>query len=186
MGCSSLISISVSKDNLIYDSRNNCNAIIWKNTLELGCQKSFIPQGITSIAEGAFEGCTSLESINIPDSVTHVGQNAFYNTGIYNNDSNWDKGFLHIDKCLVAVKEITRCTLHDGFLSDHYPTKCQVKEGTMVIGDYAFKDCKHFVYIKLPQSIVSIGNNAFEGCVSLKSINIPNGIKHITNCLFLN
>ena len=178
-GCISITSIIVSKDNLIYDSRNNCNAIIWKNTLELGCQKSFIPQGITSIAEGAFEGCTSLESINIPDSVTHVGQNAFYNTGIYNNDSNWDKGILYIDRCLIAVKEIKQCELIDRHLYESYPRKCRIKEGTLVIGEYAFKDCTHFTSITLAKSILTIGDYAFKGCHSIKSITIPNNIEYI-------
>lgn len=183
-GCISITSIIVDKDNPRYDSRNNCNAIIWKNTLKLGCQNSFIPQGVTSIADGAFEDCTSLESINIPDSVTHIGQKAFYNTGIYNNNSNWSKGFLYIDKCLIAVKEIKQRNLHSNLQFEHYPTQCIVNEGTLVIGDYAFKECEHLVDITLPKSIITIGNHAFDGCITLRIINIPDGIQHIGFCAF--
>ena len=178
-GCISITSIIVDKDNPQYDSRDNCNAIISNDTLKIGCQKSIIPQGVTSIEDSAFENCTSLESITIPESIIHIGQNAFYNTGIYNNDSNWDKGILYIDRCLIAVKEIKQCELIDRHLYESYPRKCRIKEGTLVIGEYAFKDCTHFTSITLAKSILTIGDYAFKGCHSIKSITIPNNIEYI-------
>ena len=178
-GCTSVTSIIVDKNNPRYDSRDNCNAIISNDTLKIGCQKSIIPQGVTSIEDSAFENCTSLESITIPESIIHIGQNAFYNTGIYNNDSNWDKGILYIDKCLIAVKEIKQCELIDRHLYESYPRKCRIKEGTLVIGEYAFKDCTHFTSITLAKSILTIGDYAFKGCHSIKSITIPNNIEYI-------
>ena len=78
--CSSLTSITVDKGNKVYDSRNNCNAIIETdtNTLISGCQSTVIPNSVTSIGEFAFGGYDNLTSITIPDSVTSIGNMAFY------------------------------------------------------------------------------------------------------------
>ena len=77
--CSSLTAIEVAKGNTVYDSRENCNALIHTatNTLIRGCQNTSIPNSITSIGNSAFDGCTLLKSITVPDSVTSIGENAF-------------------------------------------------------------------------------------------------------------
>ncbi len=80
-GCSSLTSIKVETDNLTYDSRDNCNAIIETatNTLIAGCMNTIIPESVTSIGSSAFSGCSGLTSITIPNSVTSIGESAFFN-----------------------------------------------------------------------------------------------------------
>ena len=77
--CSSLASIIVDKDNKVYDSRNNCNAIIETatNKLVIGCKNTIIPNSVTSIGVSAFSGCSNLTSIEIPNSVTSIGDHAF-------------------------------------------------------------------------------------------------------------
>ena len=78
-GCNELESIKVEPENTVYDSRDNCNAIINSKTNHLfkGCKNTIIPNSVTSISGGAFDGCTGLVSITIPDSVTVVGVRAF-------------------------------------------------------------------------------------------------------------
>ena len=78
-GCSSLKTISVASGNTVFDSRNNCNAIIKKemNRLITGCKNSVIPNGVTCIDDDAFYGCTGLTSIEIPASVTAIYGSAF-------------------------------------------------------------------------------------------------------------
>ena len=78
--CSGLTTIKVDSNNKKYDSRNNCNAIIDKetNTLIAGCKNTIIPEGVTSIGWGAFEGCSGLTSISIPEGVTSIGGYAFW------------------------------------------------------------------------------------------------------------
>ena len=79
-GCSGLTTITVDADNPIYDSRNNCNAIIETATkiLLYGCKNTVIPSSVTSIGENAFNGCKGLTSVTIPNSVTSIGYRAFY------------------------------------------------------------------------------------------------------------
>ena len=77
--CSSLSSIQVAEDNEVYDSRDNCNAIIEteSNVLVEGCKNTVIPDSVTSIGGLAFSGRSNLTSIEIPDSVTSIGGAAF-------------------------------------------------------------------------------------------------------------
>ena len=77
--CSGLASISVEAGNTVYDSRNNCNAIIEtaSNTLVAGCKNTVIPNSVTSIGLSAFFGCSGLTSIIIPKNVTSIGGFAF-------------------------------------------------------------------------------------------------------------
>ena len=79
-GCG-LTSIVVATNNPVYDSREDCNAIVETatNTLIAGCKETFIPNSVTSIGDYAFYGCSGLTSIEIPNSVTSIGEGAFEN-----------------------------------------------------------------------------------------------------------
>lgn len=84
-GCKSLTSLKVEEGNPIYDSRNDCNAIIETatNTLVSGCQNTEIPTDVTAIEVEAFSGCTGLTAITIPEGVQRIGASAFKNcTGL--------------------------------------------------------------------------------------------------------
>ena len=78
-GCTSLETITVEEGNTVYDSRDNCNAIIETatNTLISGCQNTIIPNTVTYIYAEAFSGIESLTSIVIPSSVQSIGDWAF-------------------------------------------------------------------------------------------------------------
>ena len=79
--CDKLSSIVVDPDNPVYDSRDNCNAIIITNTNELilGCNNTIIPNSVRIIGHSAFQcfDTTSSSSIIIPEGVTFIGENAF-------------------------------------------------------------------------------------------------------------
>ena len=74
-----MTSIVVDENNKVYDSRNNCNAIIETatNTLKLGCANTVIPNEITGIGTGAFAFCNTMTSVTIPAKVTSLGISAF-------------------------------------------------------------------------------------------------------------
>ena len=79
-GCGNLTSIVVEAGNTVYDSRDNCNALIEtaSNTLMRGCEKTVIPNSVTTIGRDAFSYCTGLSSVTIPNSVTSIGKYAFF------------------------------------------------------------------------------------------------------------
>ena len=82
--CDCLTSIKVNNNN-VYDSRNDCNAIIESssNSLIAGCKNTIIPNSVNSIGNGAFSYCNGLTSITIPSNVTSIGWGAFQNcTGL--------------------------------------------------------------------------------------------------------
>lgn len=77
--CRNLSVIVVEDSNTVYDSRNNCNAIIETatNTLIAGCQNTIIPNSVICIGESSFSVCYNLSSIAIPNSVDSIGNNVF-------------------------------------------------------------------------------------------------------------
>ena len=107
---SSICILKVDKNNSIFDSREECNAIIRKNgnALIYGCNSSFIPDGVETIDYRAFENCLGLTSIIIPASVHTIGPKAFYKcvnlASVTISDSILDIGvsaFSYCSKSLV-------------------------------------------------------------------------------------
>ena len=86
-GCSSLESIIVANDNKVYHSKNNCIIETESKTLIAGCKNSIIPSdgSVMKIGDGAFQNCTGLTSVTIPDGVTSIGESAFYGCGKLND-----------------------------------------------------------------------------------------------------
>lgn len=79
------LSLTVDPDNTIYDSRNNCNAIIQKSDdgLLVGCSKTVIPEGVKYLNWYSFSGRKGLEYIVIPEGLEHVGNRTFLKTDLH-------------------------------------------------------------------------------------------------------
>ncbi len=88
--------------------------------------KVTIPDSVISIADIAFENCTSLADVTIGAGVERIGAWAFLNTALYNDDSKWDDGVLYINDYLIWAR------------SDQAPSEYSIKEGTRLIADGAF------------------------------------------------
>ena len=82
--CNSLTSIIVDEDNPVYDSRNNCNAIIEtaSNKIIAGCTTTTIPEGITAIGYYAFSGLENLRNITLPQSLERIETGSFTKLGL--------------------------------------------------------------------------------------------------------
>ena len=178
-------------------------AVCMKNLTEFT-----IPDGVTSIGDSAFEGCTVLTNITIPDSVTSIGNNAFRGctglTSITIPDSVTNIGNGAFSDCtgLTSItlpfvgntKDGTKNT-HFGYIfgADNYDDNDDcvpellntvvITSGTS-IGDYAFESCTNLTNITITDSVISIGNYAFRGCAGLTSITIPDSVTSIGNSAF--
>ena len=182
-GCSSLTSIIVEKGNSIYDSRENCNAIIETatNTLIAGCQNTTIPNSVTSIGDFAFSGCSSLTSITIPNSVTSIGEQAFLYcsslTSITIPNSVTSIGSSAFNGCssLTSIIVEKGNSIYDS--RENCNAIIETATNTLIAG------CQNTT---IPNSVTSIGDFAFSGCSSLTSITIPNSVTSIGVCAFRN
>ena len=180
--CIALSSMIVGDGNPIYDSRNNCNAIIEtaSNTLIAGCNNTTIPNGVIIIADDAFRACKGLESVTIPISVTTIGSNAFSSCSaltsmmVVDGNPNYDSR----NNCNAIIETATN-TLIAGCKNTTIPNS------VASIGDAAFYSCTDLTYITIPNSITSIGYNAFYNCPNLTSLTIGNGVTSIGNSAFM-
>ena len=112
---------------------------------------------VTTIGAYAFESCTKLRSISIPDTVTSIGTSAF--TGcksipeIKIPDSVTKIGSLAFENC-SGLTDIT------------------IPASVTSIGTQAFKGCKGLTSVTIPDTVLSIGDAPFDSCTSLTQINI--------------
>ncbi|MCD7796516.1 MAG: leucine-rich repeat domain-containing protein, partial [Clostridiales bacterium] len=118
-----------------------------------------VKDGTILIFDSTFNYCSSLTSITIPDSVTSIGDYAFYNTAYYNASTNWEDDVLYIDNYLIKVNTS---------ISGDYT----VKDGTTLIADDAFSGCSSLTNVEIPESVEYIGNYAFYNCTGLTSATI--------------
>ena len=202
-GCDSLTSIIVAEGNTVYDSREQCNAIIETATNKLisVCKKTIIPDGVTSIGS-VFSQCDSLTSITIPDSVTSIEKEAFLSCvalkSIVIGNGVTSIGETAFDDCssLTSIVVAEGNTVYDSreqcnaiihTATNTLISGCQntiIPDSVKSIGEAAFYYCSSLTSIVIPDSVTSIGEAAFMGCDSLKSITF-NGTKMQWNSIEL-
>ena len=169
--CFRLTSIVVEDGNPVYDSRNNCNAIIETatNTLHYGCKTTIIPNSVTSIGDGAFSGCSGLASVTIPNSVTSIGNGAFeYCSGLTS----------------ITIPNSVKSIGKNAFYGCDGLTSVTIPNSVTSIGKYAFYKCSGLTSVTIGNSVTSIGQSAFEGCSGLTSVTIGNSVTSIGDWAF--
>ena len=141
-----------------------------------------IPDGVTEIGDYAFYK-TSLTSIKIPDGVTRIGTYAFRYctslTAVYITDiAAW---------CGISFDADESNPLHYAnklYLNGELVTDLVIPNGVTEIGSYTFSGCTSLTSIKIPDSVTRIGTDAFRYCTSLTSITIGKGVTSIGDWAF--
>lgn len=172
--CSGLTTITVDSMNTIYDSRENCNALIETatNTLIAGCKNTIIPNSITSIGAMAFRHCHDLRDIEIPNSVTNIGTWAFaYCTGLTDitiPNSVISMGESAFENCSGLTHPVYNAHMFV-YLPVSYSGVYMLPDGIKTIAGGAFMDCANLTSINISDSVTVIGRHAFYNCANLIS-----------------
>ena len=198
--CFHLSSIIVDSNNPVYDSRDNCNAIIETatNDLFVGCNNTvipntvtsihesafqsmiemtevFIPNSVTTIGELAFNGCTALTTINIPSSITLIDYYAF--------DGCTSLQSVHITDleswCNTHFNSNPLKNAHHLILNGNEITDLVIPSTLTAIGKLTFQGCQGLTDVTIPNTVTTIGISAFNGCTGLTEMIIPNSITAI-------
>ncbi len=123
-----------------------------------------IPDSVTSIGDYAFRDCRSLTSITIPDSVTRIYSYAFQNCSSLTS---------------ITIPEGVTSIGYEAFYGCSSLTSITIPASVTSIGGSAFQNCSSLTSITIPDSVTSIDDSAFSGCSSLTSITIPDSVTSI-------
>ncbi len=171
--CPSMIRVDVSDANANYASLDGVLYNKGMTTL-IACPGGktgafVIPDGVTSIDDKAFCGCSKLTSIVLPDGVTSIGWDAFF-----------------------ACSSLTSMIIPGGVesLGNYAFSLCSslvsvtIGNGIITIGDEAFSLCANLTSIVIPDSVNNIGRSTFAGCRSLTNVFIGSGVTSIDDTAF--
>lgn len=166
LDCADLQTIIVDASNSVYDSRNNCNAIICSATNELlvGCKNTIIPDDIVAISPQAFRCQSDLEFIFIPSSVKTIGWQAFNCAGLTQ----------------VELPEGLSSIGNNAFSSCINLTRVELPSTLTEIGNEAFDYCNNLhIVVSRASSPIAVTNTTFPACINDAVLYVPMGSKAV-------
>ena len=143
---------------------------------------------VTSVKEYAFDGCSGLTSVTIPDGVTSIGENAFRGCSDALFDTKtipgvklvggWAVGYT---SSLSGYLDLTgvRGIADSAFYSCSGLTSVTIPDGVTSIGSAAFRYCSGLTSVTIPDGVTSLGSYGFSGCSGLTNVTIGTGITSI-------
>ena len=163
--CYGLTSIVVDENNISYDSRENCNAIIGKNRSELlaACVNTVIPNSVKRLARNVFNGFTWLTHVDFPDSLEYIGEYAFYGC----------TGLTSID-LPNKVTTIADCA----FASCSRLSEVVLPESLEKLGGCVFMDDTCLTSLHIPANVTEVGHYLLARTYNVNSITVDPANTH--------
>ena len=188
--CTNLESINVDVNNNIYSS---IDGVLFNKEQDkiiffpYNKSDSYeIPDSVTSIGDMAFYGCHNLTNIIIPDSITSIGNWAFKNCSSLTNITIPNSVTSIGERAFSECANFTSITIPDsvtsigeGAFSSCSLTSITIPDSVTSISNETFSNCYKLTDIIIPNSVTSIGNRAFYACDNLTNITIPNSVTSI-------
>ena len=199
-GCPEISSLVVDDANLIYHSAGNCIIETAEKELAFGCKTSIIPSdgSVTAIGSHAFDGCSGLTSINIPNGITSIKTYAFRNCSdlisIALPGSIVSIGAYAFDDCVGLTQVSTDglaawCGIsfgnatanplyyaHDLYIDGEKLIELVIPDGVTSIKGYIFYNCTSLTSVTIPDSVTNIGSSAFSGCTAIQKAEMPSHV----------
>lgn len=146
-----------------------------------------IGNGVKNIASFAFEGCSGLKKVIIPDIAswcniefaggTFVRSNPLSYANHLYSDEDTEITDLVIPNGVTSIANFAFYDC-DGLISVTIP------ESVISIDHKAFYDCDGLISVSIPKSVKTIGNEAFSSCGRIKSLSIPGSVENIGDKVF--
>jgi uncharacterized repeat protein (TIGR02543 family) len=154
-----------------------------------GCRFTSItlPENLTSLGGGVFDGCDRLTSINIPEKVTRIPYGLFRNckalTTVTMSDNVTDIGMHAFDNCeklqnFTFPSKLKTIEMNAFFYCPKLP-HINLPESVISVGEWAFAYCSAATTLSIPKGLESLPQDIFEHCSALTKITIPKNITHI-------
>ncbi|MCI6509250.1 MAG: leucine-rich repeat domain-containing protein, partial [Bacilli bacterium] len=151
-----------------------------------------ITNGIKTINDYAFNGCTNLKEVNLPNSLKYIGSNAFNGCNALEKIIIPNEIETINDSTFYGCTNLKEVNLPNSLkrIGSNVFIGCKVLEriilpnGIEIINDYTFNDCINLKEVNFPNTLQEIGEGTFNGCNALEKIILHNGIKTIKTGAF--
>lgn len=151
---------------------------------------NFNRAALKEIPDALFEGCSRLQEVEIPASVTSIGSNAFLSSGVVKigNTTNVTAiGDRSFENCPISQFDFNNIqSIGSGAFSGTTLKSAEMTSTLKTLGGEAFRNCKNLANVTLPSGLKTIEKSTFEGCTALASIEIPSSVTAILDRAFYN